>query len=631
MSSSNDPELLRLLDDYHRMYAARDDALTELFSGDFSGFTGGGDFLVKDRAEWIAITRQDFAQVTQPLWLELEDSTIQSLAETIAVATSFFKIHLPIKDHFLSRRMARLVLVFRREPFGWKIAHSSISLPELSVREGEIYPMQDLLDRNQVLENRVAEQTALLADRNELLRQANEALSKEVFEHRQAEASLAASEERLRSALAGTQQVVWERDPRSSGRTVGPEWPEVTGLTFEQGRDVDRWFAAVHPDDRARVRAAEERCLHGRAGTYEEECRVEQPDGGWRWLRVAGRLVPADGQGRSAQALGVMMDVTSIRALQARAASAERLAATTTLARGMAHEINNPLASVLSNVYYARKQLEAAAAPPASTEEAVDATAVLTDVAQALSDAAESAVRIRDIVADLRCIALGEIPRGPVSSALADGVRDAQRIAAQDLARCTSVRVDVPQVSDLTIGHSDIGQMVAHLLINAGQATGGKPNHVRLKGVLRDGHVELRVSDTGTGMSEATLERAFEPFFTTKEVGKGRGLGLSVCLGIVEAAGGEIRLASQLGAGTTVTVVLPRNGAGAGAGAGAGRHGSAVSREPRRGHLGHGAGEGTTSQPLGAHLRLGGHPPAGYEREAFEKLGENPSAGSWMI
>ena len=94
----------RLFDDYVRMYTSRDDRLTDYFSDDFSGFTGGGDDLVKDREHWIAITRQDFAQLKEPIEIELKDLAIQSLTDTIAVVTSFFVIHLPIKDHVLSER-----------------------------------------------------------------------------------------------------------------------------------------------------------------------------------------------------------------------------------------------------------------------------------------------------------------------------------------------------------------------------------------------------------------------------------------------------------------------------------------------------------------------------------------------
>lgn len=166
MDSGDQIFLRQLLDDYLQMYASRDDRLTERFSEDFSGFTGGGDVLVKDQQEWIAITRQDFAQVKDAIRIELKDMALQSLSETVAVATSFFTIHLPIKDHVLSRETARLVLIFRKEPDGWKISHSSISIPYYLVREGEIYPMKELVERNQALEAVVAERTASLDARN---------------------------------------------------------------------------------------------------------------------------------------------------------------------------------------------------------------------------------------------------------------------------------------------------------------------------------------------------------------------------------------------------------------------------------------------------------------------------------
>src|SRR5450756_595863 len=157
MDASDYQTIRQLFDDYLRMYASRDDRLTTYFSEDFSGFTGGGDFLVKDREEWVAITRQDFAQVKDPIPVELKDLAIQSLADTIAVTTGFFTIHLPIEDHILSRETARLVLIFRMESDGWKIAHSSISIPYYGVQDGEVYPLTNLMERNRFLEQLTAE------------------------------------------------------------------------------------------------------------------------------------------------------------------------------------------------------------------------------------------------------------------------------------------------------------------------------------------------------------------------------------------------------------------------------------------------------------------------------------------
>ncbi len=163
MDAIDHKEIRRLFDDYLRMYASRDDLLTEFFSEDFSGITGSGEHLCKERDEWLAITRQDFAQVKDPLRIELKDLVTQSLSDTIAVATSSFIIHLPVKDHILSRKVARLVLIFRKESAGWKICHSSISIPFSMAQEGEIYPLQEMEERNKLLEELIAERTMELS------------------------------------------------------------------------------------------------------------------------------------------------------------------------------------------------------------------------------------------------------------------------------------------------------------------------------------------------------------------------------------------------------------------------------------------------------------------------------------
>lgn len=155
-----------LFDDYITMYAGRDDRLTERFSENFSGFTGGGDFLVKDRASWVDITRQDFAQVPGQLRIELLDILMQDLAEDIVTVTGFFHIHLPIEDHILSQETARLLLIFRKESGAWKIVNSTISIPYHLVEDGEVYPLKNLRARNLELETIIEERTRALAEAN---------------------------------------------------------------------------------------------------------------------------------------------------------------------------------------------------------------------------------------------------------------------------------------------------------------------------------------------------------------------------------------------------------------------------------------------------------------------------------
>lgn len=164
---SDRQQLIRsLFDDYIEMYAARDDRLTGRFSRNFSGYTGGGDFLVKDRAEWQKITRQDFAQVPGRLRIEMLDLSLQDLSDEVVVVNAFFHIHLPVPDQILSRETARLVLIFRLEDGEWMIVHSGISIPYPLVQSGEVYPLKTLHERNSQLQTLVEARTRELEEAN---------------------------------------------------------------------------------------------------------------------------------------------------------------------------------------------------------------------------------------------------------------------------------------------------------------------------------------------------------------------------------------------------------------------------------------------------------------------------------
>jgi len=170
LRSNRQSEIRSLFDEYIEQYASRDDGLTNKFSENFSGYTGGGNFLVKDRAEWKKITRQDFAQVTERIRIEMVDISMQDISQDVVVTTAFFHIHLPGPEHVLSREMARLVLIFRLEDEGWKIVHSGISIPYHLVQEGEVYPLKGLQERNNALEALVEKRTKELRESESLYR-----------------------------------------------------------------------------------------------------------------------------------------------------------------------------------------------------------------------------------------------------------------------------------------------------------------------------------------------------------------------------------------------------------------------------------------------------------------------------
>lgn len=170
MHPDRERQIRSLFDEYIEMYAARDDRLTMRFSEDFSGYTGGGNFLVRDRDEWVKITRQDFAQVPGRIRIEMLDISLQDVSDKVVVVTAFFHIHLPVPEHILSREVARLVLIFRLEGDDWKIVHSGISIPYHLVQEGEVYPLKSLQERNSALEALVAARTQALHESQALYR-----------------------------------------------------------------------------------------------------------------------------------------------------------------------------------------------------------------------------------------------------------------------------------------------------------------------------------------------------------------------------------------------------------------------------------------------------------------------------
>ena len=243
----------QLFHDYLQSYSSRDDLLTTQFSENFSGFTGGGDFLVKDKESWVAITRQDFAQVKDAIGIELKDLAVQSLADTIAVATGFFAIHLPIKDHILSHQTARLVLIFRKETAGWKICHSSISIPYHLVSAGEIYPLKQLTERNESLERLVDERTKQLSSANENLEKANRELQSQIAQHNVVEEALRRSEELYRSIIHASPDNITITDCEGHILVVSPVALSMFGGASEQAFDGHTILDFVVPEDRARA------------------------------------------------------------------------------------------------------------------------------------------------------------------------------------------------------------------------------------------------------------------------------------------------------------------------------------------------------------------------------------------
>jgi PAS domain S-box-containing protein len=259
--------------------------------------------------------------------------------------------------------------------------------------------------------------------------------------------------------------------------------------------------------------------------------------------------------------LVVLRDVTEQRQLQARLALADRMASVGTLAAGVAHELNNPLAYVSSNLTYVADALRQVQGGAASAS----ADTVARVLAAPVQEAIEGACRMRSIVHDLRTFSRAEDDAaGPVDlrRVLESSVRMAWNEIKYRGQLEQRMEDDLPPVHG---SEARLGQVFLNLLVNAAQALpegAAEKNAIRLVARRVDGGgVVVEVTDTGCGIPPEHRRRIFDPFFTTKPVGLGTGLGLSICHNIVTSMGGEIVVESAVGQGTTFRVHLPAAGA----------------------------------------------------------------------
>jgi PAS domain S-box-containing protein len=260
--------------------------------------------------------------------------------------------------------------------------------------------------------------------------------------------------------------------------------------------------------------------------------------------------------------LGVIRDVSSRRELVARAMQMDRMLAVGTLAAGVGHEINNPLAYVMANLTFANEQIGLAQGRLESIAEtapaARDVAAQLSEVVTILADVDEGAHRIRDIARDLNTFARSDEELRPVDlRAVADAALRMATPEVRHRARVTKQYEDVPPV---LASASRVSQVLLNLVVNAAHAISKgahDANEIHVRVAFEPPCVVVEVTDTGHGIAPENIDRLFTPFFTTKPVGEGTGLGLSISRRIVRSFGGDIEVKSVQGVGTTMRVLLP--------------------------------------------------------------------------
>jgi nitrogen-specific signal transduction histidine kinase/CheY-like chemotaxis protein len=234
--------------------------------------------------------------------------------------------------------------------------------------------------------------------------------------------------------------------------------------------------------------------------------------------------------------------------LVAELVATDRMASVGTLAGGVAHEINNPLAAVIANLELAIDDVKGLKLPPEKGE-----------LLEELEDAREAAHRVRQIVRDLRLFSRAEEDRRDLVD-VREILESTLRMAWNEIRHRAKLVKAFDEVPLVDANEARLGQVFLNLVLNAAHAIGtgrAEANEIRVSTSVEGREVIVEVRDSGMGMTDEVRARIFEPFFSTKPAGVGRGLGLPISQRIVEEMGGRIEVKTRPGMGSSFAVRLP--------------------------------------------------------------------------
>ena len=353
------------------------------------------------------------------------------------------------------------------------------------------------------------------------------------------------AETELLSVIEWLEEGVVLFDARENVRAMNTRFQQIAGLAPEESDTLKTLEALI---ERLEGQAAEpqqfaegwRQLARGIEGGVREEVKLVQPAA--RILERAARPV-LDTIGRQLGRVEIYRDLTAQRAFQSKLLQTEKLAALGQMVSGIAHELSNPLTSILGN---AQRMLSR----PASAGNLEEARRIFQEAERASSILRQLLLNARDTLPERRQVSLNQI------------VLRAMELQRFSLAvEKTHVELDLDPV--LPFVHGDAGhlqQVLLNLVGNAQQAieSQGVGGTIRLR-TRRTGEraVLLEVEDSGPGIPQAILPRIFDPFFTTKPAGVGTGLGLAIVLSVVREHGGQVHVISPPQGGTKFQITLP--------------------------------------------------------------------------
>jgi two-component system, LuxR family, sensor kinase FixL len=372
-----------------------------------------------------------------------------------------------------------------------------------------------------------------------------------IDDERHSKEALRVSEERTSLAVESGQLALWDWDLANDRVWMTDEGQKF--FDFEPGEPIDHATLAgrVHPEDRAARAAAIQHAL-ATGSSYEAEFRIILPDGSVRWIASRGRNPSHGVTDAPPRILGVSMDIT--RQKQAAAESQQqreelahlsRVAALSALSGSLAHELNQPLASILSNAQAGQRFMSQD--PP----DLVELRAILADIVNDDRRAGEIIWRLRTM------LRRGEVALQPVS--VNDSLEELLRLTRSDL-DARGVVVSNLTASDLPPAMTDrvqLQQVLLNLIVNACDAMESNPpgdRKLTFTTCIAQNELRIGVLDCGVGLPD-DVETLFQPFHTTKD--GGLGMGLSICRTLVTAHHGRLWAERRAERGAAFYVALP--------------------------------------------------------------------------
>lgn len=411
-------------------------------------------------------------------------------------------------------------------------------------------------------------------------------------------AALMKANARMEYLIANTPAIIYSSVPTGDFKMtfVSDNALRVLGYRPEDMvADPNFWFEHIHPDDIPHIFSSIALVFTEGQRTYEYRFRTR--DGQYLWMHDSLRLI-RDAQGAPVEVVGSLTDITErkmmedalqrkgqeqralidkLQETQAQLLQSEKMASIGQLAAGIAHEINNPVGFVNSNMGALRNYVETlfgvitgydrifstlaanqdAAMSVAKLKKQADLEFLQEDVVQLVKESMDGLTRVKDIVQALKDFShVGETDWQ--FSDLHQGLESTLNIANNEFKYKASVvreYGEMPQVKCLV---SQLNQVFMNLIVNASHAI-KEAGVITIRTGCADEWVWIEIGDNGEGIPAENLTRIFEPFFTTKPVGKGTGLGLSLSYNIIAKHNGRIEVASEVGKGTRFTIHLPVN------------------------------------------------------------------------